>query len=161
MGIFEMGSSYEDYLDIVATTPKNERYELIFGKIYMMSGPSREHQEIVGNIFFQLKVLAQEGQCRPILSPYDIKIFCAGQTHVVQPDISLFCDEQKRPCAIFEVLSPSRAYKEKRIKKELYESCGWRSISSSTRYSGRSTASSWRVEGSATTPAMAETTPCL
>jgi len=35
--------SFEDYLEIDRSTPEEERYELIFGNIYMMRGASREH----------------------------------------------------------------------------------------------------------------------
>jgi len=35
----------------------------------------------------------------------------------------LFCEDEK-PCAIFEVLSPSTALKDKTVKKELYERSG-------------------------------------
>jgi hypothetical protein len=38
--------SYEDYLEIDSSTPDSERYELIFGHIYMMSGASRVHQDV-------------------------------------------------------------------------------------------------------------------
>ncbi len=116
--------SYEDYLEIDQSTPDRERYELIFGHIYMMSGASREHQDIVGNIFFVLKQLQKESDCTPVIAPYDLKIECAGAINVVQPDILLYCEDEQRPCAIFEVLSPSTAYKDKSIKKDLYEQCG-------------------------------------
>ncbi len=116
--------SYEDYLDIDRSTPDKERYELIFGDIYMMSGASRKHQDVVGNIFFILKQLQKESGCTPVIAPYDLKIECAGVIHVVQPDILLYCDDAVRPCAIFEVLSPSTAYKDKSVKKDLYEECG-------------------------------------
>jgi len=36
----------------------------------------------------------------------------------------LFCNEELLPCAVFEVLSPSTAYKDKTVKKELYEKSG-------------------------------------
>ena len=36
----------------------------------------------------------------------------------------LFCQDKSKPCAIFEVLSPSTSLKDKTIKKELYEKSG-------------------------------------
>ncbi len=115
--------TYEDYLQIDKTTPDEERYELIFGHIFMMSGASREHQDIVGSIFFTLKQLQKESGCSPVIAPFDLKIECKGVSNVVQPDVLLYCEDELRPCAIFEVLSPSTAYKDKGVKKELYESC--------------------------------------
>ncbi len=113
--------TYQDYLDIDATT--KERVELIFGKIYMMAGASAVHQDVVGNIFYVLKNI---NKCKPRIAPYDLKLFCPRQgvresTNVVQPDIMLFCESEQLPCAIFEVLSPSTAAKDKTVKKELYE----------------------------------------
>lgn len=113
--------TYEDYLDIDRTT--QERVELIFGKIYMMAGASAVHQDVVGNIFFILKSI---GKCKPRIAPYDLKLFCPREgvrerVNVVQPDVMLFCRNEQFPCAIFEVLSPSTALKDKTVKKELYE----------------------------------------
>ncbi len=113
--------TYEDYLQIDRTI--KERVELIFGKIYMRAGASAVHQDVVGNIFFVLKSLSK---CKPRVAPYDLKLFCAKlgnkeRINIVQPEVMLFCDEEQLPCAIFEVLSPSTAAKEKSVKKELYE----------------------------------------
>ena len=115
---------YEDYLQIDETTPAEERYELIFGNIYMMSGASRAHQDIVGNIFFKMKQLKKERGCSPVIAPYDLKIECDSVINVVQPDVLLYCEDAQIPCAIFEVLSASTAYKDKSVKKELYECFG-------------------------------------
>ena len=124
MGARELQNySYEDYLQIDATTPDEERYELIFGEIYMMSGASGVHQDIVLNIAILLKQLSTKG-CKTRIAPYDLKLSCATQTHVVQPDVLLLCQESTLPCAVFEVLSPSTATKDKTVKKELYEVCG-------------------------------------
>lgn len=116
--------TYEDYLQIDKTTPDNEYYELIFGHIYAMSGATATHQDIVGNIFYLLKSMQKQSKCLPRVAPFDLKIECTGVVNVVQPDIILYCEEKEIPCAIFEVLSPSTAYKDKGIKKDLYESCG-------------------------------------
>lgn len=89
-----------------------------------MSGASAKHQDIVGSIFYLLKNLQKKSNCFPRISPFDLKIECNRETNVVQPDILLYCQNKKLPCAIFEVLSPSTAYKDKTVKKELYESCG-------------------------------------
>jgi len=116
--------SYEDYLDIDKTTPDSERYELIFGEIYMMSGASRVHQDIVGNVFFLFKQLQKEVGCKSVIAPYDIKLECDRAINVVQPDVMLFCEDESLPCLVCEVLSPSTAKKDKTVKKELYECFG-------------------------------------
>jgi len=125
MGARELKNyTYEDYLDIDASTPDEERYELIFGEIYMMSGASREHQDIVLNIAFMFKQLQKEKGCSTVVAPFDIKLECDGIINVVQPDVILFCEDEKLPCGVCEVLSPSTAKKDKTQKKELYECFG-------------------------------------
>ncbi len=110
--------SYEDYLDIANST--EQRVELIFGKIYMKAGASALHQDVVGNIFFKLKSDAKDG-CKPRVAPFDVKLEINGIINIVQPDVMIFCNNIETPCAIFEVLSPLTALKDKTVKKELYE----------------------------------------
>ncbi len=111
--------TYDDYLDIDQST--TEYIELIDGKIYMMAGASALHQDVVGNLFFILKTGTQSNiKCFPRIAPFDLKLSSNDRINVVQPDLMLFCQEDI-PCAIFEVLSPSTAYKDKTVKKELYE----------------------------------------
>jgi Uma2 family endonuclease len=114
--------TYEDYCHIDQSS--QERVELIFGKIYMMAGASASHQDAVGNIFYILKTLSKEREeCKPRVAPFDIKLTVDEKINVVQPDVILFC-KSELPCAIFEVLSPSTAYKDKTVKKELYKKSG-------------------------------------
>ncbi len=125
MGEKELSNySYEDYLDIDATTSKEERVELIFGDIFMMSGASRVHQDVVGNMFFVFKNLQKKRGCSAVIAPYDLKFECDDTTNVVQPDVILFCQDEQIPCLVVEVLSPSTALKDKTLKKELYECVG-------------------------------------
>ncbi len=114
--------SYQDYLDIDKST--KDRVELIFGTIHMMAGASAAHQDVVGNILYLLKNISKSKQkCFPRIAPFDLKLIINDQTNTVQPDVMLFCDNDL-PCAVFEVLSPSTAYKDKTIKKDLYEQSG-------------------------------------
>ena len=111
--------TYEDYLEIDRSTTEN--IELIDGKIYMMAGASAQHQDIVGNLFFILKNYTKtDKKCLPRIAPFDLKLHNNGHINVVQPDLMLFCQDDI-PCAIFEVLSPSTAYKDATVKKDLYE----------------------------------------
>ncbi len=117
--------SYEDYLDIDKTTKEN--VELIFGDIYMMAGASAVHQDIVLNLATTFKNFSKiKKECFPRIAPYDLKLHAYDKISVVQPDVMIFCKSSELPCAIFEVLSPSTAYKDKTAKKDLYEACGIR-----------------------------------
>jgi Uma2 family endonuclease len=115
--------SYKDYLDIDATTKEDTRVELIFGEIYMMSGASAKHQDTVFNIAYNIKLLKHQ-TCFPRVAPFDLKITINNDISVVQPDVMIFCENSLIPCAVFEVLSPSTASKDKGVKKELYELSG-------------------------------------
>lgn len=116
--------TYEDFVDIDKTTPENEYYELIFGHIYMMSGASRIHQDVVLNIAFTFKQKQKSTKCSTVLAPFDIKLNCDNHINVVQPDVMVFCEDESIPCLVCEVLSPSTAKKDKSIKKDLYECVG-------------------------------------
>jgi len=118
------GYTYEDYLDIDSSTPEDERVELIFEDIYMMSSASRVHQDVVGSIFFLFKSMQKSKNCSSVIAPYDLKLSCDTKTNVVQPDVMLFCKDEELPCLVCEVLSPSTALKDKSVKKELYECVG-------------------------------------
>jgi Uma2 family endonuclease len=116
--------TYKDYLEIDKTISNDDRCELIFGHIYMMAGASRVHQDVVGNIFFLLKQLQKDKGCSSVIAPFDIKLKCDNSVNIVQPDVMLFCEDEELPCAVYEVLSPSTAHKDKSVKKELYECFG-------------------------------------
>lgn len=127
MGELQLNNySYEDYLSVDGALKENERVELLAGEIVFMAGASAEHQDMVGNIFFALKQKGKEtvSKCLPRVAPYDVKLFRGESQSVVQPDVMVFCEQNELPCAIFEVLSPSTATRDKGIKKELYESFG-------------------------------------
>ena len=125
MGEKELANySYEDYLAIDKTTAEHEMVELIFEHIYMMSGASRKHQDVVLNIAFLFKSLQKEKGCSSVVAPFDIKLKCDERTNVVQPDVMIFCKSEEIPCLVVEVLSPSTALKDKTVKKELYECFG-------------------------------------
>jgi Uma2 family endonuclease len=116
--------TYQDYCDIDKST--QERVELIFGKIYMIARATALHQDVVLNLAVILKNISKtKERCLPRIAPFDLKLVVDKQTSVVQPDIMLFCDGDL-PCAVFEVLSPSTAYRDKTVKKELYEKSGIR-----------------------------------
>jgi Uma2 family endonuclease len=92
----------------------------------MIARATALHQDVVLNLAVILKNISKtKERCLPRIAPFDLKLVVDKQTSVVQPDIMLFCDGDL-PCAVFEVLSPSTAYRDKTVKKELYEKSGIR-----------------------------------
>ena len=113
----------EDYFAL----PDEERCELIDGVIYDLASPSDLHQEIAGELFFQLKQYLREnkGPCRAMMAPSNVKI---GDRTVVQPDVYIHCKGWKRgeeaPVFVAEVVSPSSKKKDYIIKVQKYRETG-------------------------------------
>lgn len=127
--------SYKDYLSWDAD---NERWELIDGIAYDMSpAPTRKHQKLSGILFSKFHNFLEDKDCSVYAAPFDIRLPEGFQADneiktVVQPDISVFCDEDKlddkgavgAPDLVIEILSPSSAVKDLREKFFLYEKAG-------------------------------------
>jgi Uma2 family endonuclease len=127
--------TYADY----CRWPDDERWELIDGVAYNMSpAPGRRHQEIAMAISSEIYVYLKDSSCRVYAAPFDVRLpEHAGQeeddiTTVVQPDISVFCNEENLdehgavgpPDIAVEILSPYTSVKDQREKLELYERFG-------------------------------------
>lgn len=124
--------SYADLLEF----DDDKRYELIDGVPYLMSSPSVLHQEILGEIYYQLKSYLKGKKCRVFISPLDVKL--SGMVdnkkefNVVQPDIMVVCDQNKiqeknilgAPDLAIEIISPSNANHDKVRKLNLYQNFG-------------------------------------
>lgn len=124
--------SYEEYLQLVEDT--EERYELIDGQIYYLASPRFKHQVAVNELFGQFYNWFKGKPCRPLTSPFDVKLFNREEKfeydpNVVQPDILVMCDEEKVtedgkyegiPTLVVEVLSPSTKGKDMVKKLQLY-----------------------------------------
>jgi len=120
--------SYQDYLN----WPDDERLEIIDGAaINMTPSPKRKHQILSLNLTFEIKEKLNANEypdCRLYEAPMDV-IF--DDYNIVQPDIFIVCDKNKDtdyivdvPKLIIEIISKSTAYKDTKIKKDLYEKFG-------------------------------------
>jgi Uma2 family endonuclease len=139
MGLAQRDLELHTYADY-CSWPDDVRYELVDGVAYAMGpAPVRRHQEIAGELFYQISGALQDASCRPYIAPFDIRLprgkeADADVTTVVQPDISVICDKSKlddRGCRgapdwVIEVLSPSTAGHDQVIKRALYERVGVR-----------------------------------
>jgi len=120
-----------------------ERYELIRGAAYAMSAPSDYHQSISGEIFRQIANYLAGKPCKVRSAPYDVRLFYeeapdveddGSDDTVVQPDISVICDREKRgpegcrgaPDMVVEILSPSNTAIGMEEKFHLYKDAGVR-----------------------------------
>lgn len=121
----------EDYYAL----PDDIRAELIDGELIFLEAPSSIHQELIGELFFEIKlyIRTHNGPCKILPSPLDVQLDCDNRT-MLQPDISVICHRDRivkmgvygAPDLCIEIVSPSsrkRDYEKKRMK---YQNAGVR-----------------------------------
>lgn len=128
----EQKYSYADYL----TWDECERWEIIDGIPYMQATPSRRHQEISGELYRQISNYLHDKTCMVYHAPFSVRLDIENDDtdikNVVEPDITIICDESKldergckgTPDMIIEIISPSTAKKDRFIKFNKYEKSG-------------------------------------
>ncbi|MCI5212312.1 MAG: Uma2 family endonuclease [Candidatus Electrothrix sp. ATG2] len=134
---YEAEYTYADYL----SWDDQDRWELINGEVWDMSpAPSRLHQEISIRLSSLLYDFFRRRDCSVYAAPFDVRLPDEDHaedhavTTVVQPDISVICDREKldergcvgAPDLVVEILSPSTAAKDLKVKRALYEEHGVR-----------------------------------
>ncbi|MGL1834101.1 Uma2 family endonuclease [Rhodocyclaceae bacterium SMB388] len=126
--------TYGEYLQ----WPDEVRYELVDGEAIMMSpAPALDHQDITGELYFQVRSQLDGKPCRPFVAPVDVRLPRGDEADdaidtVVQPDVIIVCDPGKldrrgvrgAPDWIAEVLSPSTAAHDQIAKRRIYERAG-------------------------------------
>jgi len=135
-------NSYHTYADYLAW-PEDVRCELIDGRTHLMApAPTLEHQDIAGEIYFQLRHALEGKPCRAFIAPVDVRL-PKGENldeedeeidSVVQPDVLVVCDAGKldrrgvrgAPDFVVEVLSPASASHDYLLKRHAYERAGVR-----------------------------------
>jgi Uma2 family endonuclease len=131
----EVHFTYADYK--AWELDEGERFELIDGVAYAMAAPSDFHQAILVELIAQMANYLRGKPCKLRPAPYDVRLFYAedeSDDTVVQPDISVICDEKKRgpegcrgaPDLVVEILSPSSAADIMLRKFNLYMKAGVR-----------------------------------
>jgi Uma2 family endonuclease len=139
MGLALKDTQHHCYGDYLAW-PEDVRYELIDGEAYLMApAPDLAHQDVAGEIYFQIRKALQGRPCRPFIAPVDVRLPKHTEADeqvdtVVQPDVFVVCDAGKldrrgvrgAPDWVVEVLSPSTASHDQILKRTLYERHGVR-----------------------------------
>ena len=90
-----------------------ERHELIDGRVYAMSGGTRNHSDIAGNFLVTIKSHLRGSGCKTYNS--DCRVNILNTRNYTYPDLSVTCDRRDNsspqyityPCLIVEVLSDS------------------------------------------------------
>ena len=137
MGLSLRDSHLHTYAEYLAWSDER-RYELIDGLAYaMLPTPSRQHQQLVGELFSQIHAQLRGHPCQVYVAPFDVRLPHGSEADaaidtVVQPDIAVFCDRSRlddrgargAPDWVVEVLSPATASHDQLLKRDLYERHG-------------------------------------
>lgn len=115
--------------------PDGERAELIDGRIYYRSPPSRVHQKLVYQLGRRIGdyIDAKGGDCEVYPAPFAV-FLNKDQKNYVEPDISVICDKNKlddrgcngAPDWVIEILSPSTERIDCGLKLFKYRTAGVR-----------------------------------
>ena len=122
------------------TWGENERIEIIYGEAYMMSPPSRMHQEISMELSRQFSNFLHNRPCRVYAAPFAVRPFEAKEDSpedvdtMLEPDLTIVCNPDKldnygckgAPDMVIEILSPSTRRHDLSLKYRLYQRAGVR-----------------------------------
>src|SRR5919197_6022526 len=115
--------SMGDFLRLEGASPP--RHEYVAGEVYALSGATRRHNRIAGNIFARLWTAARGGPCRVYMS--DVKLHVARDV-IYYPDVMVACGPEGNdpliehaPCLVVEVISPSTEMIDRREKAMVYK----------------------------------------
>ena len=105
---------------------QEEKHELIDGRVYAMTGGTRNHSDIAGNFLAIIKPHLRGSGCKTYNSDCRVNIF--NTRNYVYPDLSVTCDPRDNsstqyiayPCLIVEVLSDSTEAYDRGKKFERY-----------------------------------------
>jgi Uma2 family endonuclease len=125
--------TYRDYREW--DLKEGERYEVIYGIAYAMSAPNAYHQSIQAALTAKFYNFLEGKPCKVYPAPFDVRLFYEedeSDDTVVQPDLTVICDEKKRggegcrgaPDLVAEILSPSNTVIEMERKFDLYRVAG-------------------------------------
>jgi len=109
------------------------RYELIDGRIFMMSSPSVTHQRLVRFTYDMFAPYFREKNCEVFISPLDVFLYektINDCTNVYQPDVFVVCNKdvvkergiEGSPDLVVEIISKSTAYNDyiHKLKNYMY-----------------------------------------
>ncbi|MHB8423436.1 MAG: Uma2 family endonuclease [Leptospirales bacterium] len=124
--------TYEEFMSLPEGGPFP--YEIIGGELCMTPSPSTRHQEISGNLFvIAWNFLRKKNIWKVFSAPYDV-VFSKDPLQAVEPDLVFDSKEhfsiigekniQGVPDLTIEILSPTTATADRRVKHSLYERFG-------------------------------------
>ena len=116
--------SIEEYLKFEEGTPI--RHEYVAGEVFAMSGGSRKHALIAGNVFAAFHAHLRGGPCSSFMNNFKLHLDVNESKFFYYPDVMVACGPQAddrfctNPRLIVEVLSPSTERTDRREKASNY-----------------------------------------
>lgn len=114
--------SVEEYLALEETA--TVRHEYVGGTIHAMTGATRRHNRIAGNIYAALRSAARGGPCRVYMETVKLRV---PDDVFYYPDVMVACSEEPDDpyveydsCLVIEVVSPSTEQTDRREKLLAY-----------------------------------------
>ena len=112
--------------------------ELIHGKIFKMApSPTSSHQATAVSLSSTIYQFFEDKSCVVFAAPYDVYLVKPGEDYkkarnILEPDVCVICDLSKihefgcvgAPDLVVEIISPSSAKKDLKLKYKLYEEYG-------------------------------------
>jgi Uma2 family endonuclease len=142
MAVLKRDTDHHTYADYLVWS-RTYGDELIDGTAYVREPPSptRAHQEIVGELYYQIAGALDGKSARVYVAPFDVRLPKSTEEDdlvdtVVQPDVLIVSDPRKvdtrggrgAPDWLAEVLSPSTASHDQAVKLPAYERAGVREV---------------------------------
>jgi Uma2 family endonuclease len=126
-------NTYVDFLE----WDEDFRAELHDGEVVMMAPPLTKHQQVCGELFFQIRSYLEGKSCKVFPTPFGVRLFPKkdrSDNTVFEPDIVVICDQEKLdehgcngpPDFVIEIISPSTAKYDRVYKLRKYEKAGVR-----------------------------------
>ena len=116
----------EDYL--AGEEASEVKHEYVGGVVYAMSGTSKEHNRITGNIYAAFLRRLRHSPCRPFFSDVKVRLEALGDDVFYYPDVMVACDPRdthrlfsRYPRILVEVSSPSTQRLDGREKRWAYQ----------------------------------------
>jgi len=116
--------------EFLALPPSSQRYELVDGVVIMSPSASFAHQDIVGEILFQLRTFLAAQPLGKAVSDVDVRL---RADLVYRPDIVYLSMEKatrtraaavERPELVVEIVSPGARLRDEETKRRDYEAAG-------------------------------------
>lgn len=142
MPVLKRDSDHHTYADYLIWS-RTYGDELVDGTAYVREPPSptQAHQEIVGELHYQIAHALKGKSSRVYIAPFDVRLPKSTEKDdlvdtVVQPDVFIVSDPRKvdrrgvrgAPDWLAEVLSPSTASHDQVVKLPTYERAGVREV---------------------------------